>query len=75
MEAVSTGITGMLCVYVLLFVLSVSSLRGVRICGGHNMVVSVLAWARYMAVRFLLHKTQTKKKQPAPFRAMTNQGG
>ena len=42
MEAVYTGITGMLFVYVLLSVLSLSSLRGVRSCGGHHMVVSVL---------------------------------
>ena len=38
-EAVQTGITGMLFVYCLLSVLSLSSLRGVRSYGGHHMVV------------------------------------
>ena len=57
MEAAQTGITGMMFVYVLLSVLSLSSLRGVRRCGGHHMVVSVFAWTRYRAVHFLLYET------------------
>ena len=57
MEGVYTGINGRLVVYVFLSVLSLSSLRGVRSCGGHNTVVLVLAWARYKAVCFVLRKT------------------
>ena len=53
-----TGIIVMLFVY--LSVLSLSSLRGVHSCGGYHMIVSVLAWARYRPVRFLLHKTETR---------------
>ena len=44
MEAALTGISGMLFVCFLLSVVWMSSLRGIRSCGGRH-YVSVLAWA------------------------------
>ena len=54
MEAVLTGISGMLFANIMLSVLWLSSLRGVRSCGGHYGLGSRFGLLGLFAFRFLL---------------------
>ena len=57
MEAVLTGISGMLALNFLLSVLWLSCLRGVRSCGGHRSLGSRF-WACFrLAVRFCFFRS------------------
>ena len=53
-EAVLTGISGMLFVNFMLSLLWLSSLRGVRSCGGHRGLGSRLGLVELFVFRFLL---------------------
>ena len=72
MEAVQTGITGMLFVHVLLSALSLSSLRGVRSCGGHHSRFGSRLDPLQGCSSFAAENLKIK---PAPHGALTNQRG